>query len=178
MDTHPGENPQSLTEQVATEIRVELARQGIRQSELARKLGRNDQWLSVRVRGVHPIDLNDLEEIAAGLGVPVTKLLPDSVEQVLNQEVIRSRPLRSRPARHARSAAKHTHEYERPAVRPRDGRPKGRPAERGPTPTRRRPVRIDSPSVKPSGSQYPSARQPASVARPTASIGHPIPENL
>jgi transcriptional regulator with XRE-family HTH domain len=71
----------SLAEQVAEEIRVLLARRRIKQSHLARELGVNDQWVSVRLRGVTPLDLLDLERIAAVLGVPVTELLPRSAAE-------------------------------------------------------------------------------------------------
>lgn len=151
MNTQPGVAPQSLTEQVATEIRVQLARQGIRQSDLARKLGRNDQWLSVRIRGTQPIDLSDLEEIAAGLGVAVADLLPESVQLVTDQEVIKSRPLRTRPTRHAKSGVKPTARYSPRPDRPSDGRPKGRAEKQAPPSNVRRPVWIGSTGVKPSG---------------------------
>jgi DNA-binding Xre family transcriptional regulator len=71
----------SLAEQVAEEIRVLLARRRIKQSHLARELGVNDQWVSVRLRGVTPLDLLDLERIAAVLEVPVTELLPRSAAE-------------------------------------------------------------------------------------------------
>jgi transcriptional regulator with XRE-family HTH domain len=62
---------------VATQIRIEMAKQdGLRQSQLARRIGKTEQWLSVRLRGMQAIDLNDLELIARGLGVAVTALLP------------------------------------------------------------------------------------------------------
>lgn len=59
----------TFSARVAEEIRVVMTRRQIRQSELARAIGTNDQWLSVRLRGVQPIDLNDLEIIAAALHV-------------------------------------------------------------------------------------------------------------
>lgn len=54
-----------------------MVRQDVRQSELARKIKKTEQWLSVRLRGRQPIDVNDLALIAWGLDVPVHKLLPD-----------------------------------------------------------------------------------------------------
>jgi transcriptional regulator with XRE-family HTH domain len=53
-----------------------MGRLQVRQSELARRLGQNDQWLSMRLRGVTPINLNELQLIADALGVAVGKLLP------------------------------------------------------------------------------------------------------
>lgn len=74
----------TLTQLVATEIKVEMARQDLRQSQLARKLGVTEQWLSVRLRGKQPIDLNDLARIAAGLNVSVYTLLPDPGTEINN----------------------------------------------------------------------------------------------
>lgn len=67
-----------LAERVAREIRGTLGHLGINQAELARRLGVSDQWVSVRVRphASRPIDLAELEQIAAALGVPVSRLLP------------------------------------------------------------------------------------------------------
>lgn len=76
MTTTPEAPAKSLTQQVAEEIRVVLARRLMRQSELARTMGRGEQWLSVRLRGIQPIDLNDLAEIAQALGVSAGELLP------------------------------------------------------------------------------------------------------
>lgn len=179
MDTGSGQTQQSFTEQVAVEIRVALARRGIRQAELAKLLGRNDQWLSVRVRGLQPIDLNDLAEIAAGLGVPVAELLPSSARDIFDVEEIRSRPLRSRPARHPRSRVKLTDDYPsrparrsptdpigRPPNRPGAGRPKGRPEKSLPDPATRRPARLPSPAVDMIGaSRTPDGNYSATTSR-------------
>jgi transcriptional regulator with XRE-family HTH domain len=53
-----------------------MGRLDVRQTELARRMGVNDQWLSVRLKGRTPIDLNDLFRIAKALGVGVHQLLP------------------------------------------------------------------------------------------------------
>jgi len=58
-----------------------MARRQIKQAELARRLDVNDQWISVRLRGVQPIDLNDLAAIAKALGVDVSALLPERPEK-------------------------------------------------------------------------------------------------
>lgn len=77
VDITPSVTP-SLTEQVAEEIRALIARRRVRQSHLARKLGVSEQWISVRLRGVQPIDLNDLQRIAEALDVAVVDLLPET----------------------------------------------------------------------------------------------------
>lgn len=70
----------SLSAQVAEEIRVVMTRRRVKQSDLARTLGKSEQWVSVRLRGVQPIDLNDLQLIAAALDVEVAELLPRPTE--------------------------------------------------------------------------------------------------
>lgn len=76
MPQSPGDSARSLTQLVATQIRVQMAIQEIRQSQLARTIGKTDQWLSVRLKGRQPIDLNDLALIAEGLKVDIYDLLP------------------------------------------------------------------------------------------------------
>lgn len=76
MSITPEVSAKTLTQLVATEIKVAMARADVRQSQLARELGKNEQWLSVRLRGRQPIDLNDLALIARALGVGVHELLP------------------------------------------------------------------------------------------------------
>jgi transcriptional regulator with XRE-family HTH domain len=66
----------SLTELVAEEIRALMARRRVKQSDLARALGKSEQWVSVRLRAVQPIDLNDLQGIAGVLNVEIADLLP------------------------------------------------------------------------------------------------------
>lgn len=73
----PESPAKTLTQLVAFQIKVEMLRQDLKQSDLARKIGKNEQWLSVRLRGRQEIGVNDLLRIARGLGVPVHKLLPD-----------------------------------------------------------------------------------------------------
>lgn len=78
MTMTPEAPAKTLTQLVATEIKLEMVRQDdVKQSQLARKIGKTEQWLSVRLRGRQPIDVNDLALIAHGLGVPVHRLLPD-----------------------------------------------------------------------------------------------------
>lgn len=57
-----------------------LVRLDMKQTELAAKIGVNEMWLSRRLRGAQPIDLNDLQLIAEALNVEVSELLPRSNE--------------------------------------------------------------------------------------------------
>lgn len=61
---------------VAAELRAEMARQRISGREMARRLGENPMWVSSRVSGHVPIDLQDLERIARELDVHPRRLLP------------------------------------------------------------------------------------------------------
>lgn len=115
----------TLTEVVAEEIRVALARRRMRQSQLARRMEVTEQWLSVRLRGVQPIDLNDLQRMAAALEVEVTDLIPTVTSPV--------RPFRdgttefpsAPPAPHSRPTDR------RPSGHPRAGRPPAGPGRTG-----------------------------------------------
>lgn len=75
MTTMP-ERTATLTSLVAAEIRAQMGRLDVRQSELARRMGENDQWVSTRLKGRTPIDLNDLHRFARALDVEVYELLP------------------------------------------------------------------------------------------------------
>jgi transcriptional regulator with XRE-family HTH domain len=65
-----------LVQRIAAEIRAELARQGISQEALAQRIGRDQTWVSRRTTGAIPIDVAELEAIAAVLSVPVHQLIP------------------------------------------------------------------------------------------------------
>lgn len=66
-----------LRAQVAEEVRVLLARRRISGVQLARRLGMSQGYLSRRLNGVQPFDMDDLEKIANGLDVPVSILFGD-----------------------------------------------------------------------------------------------------
>lgn len=112
----------SLNGRVAAQTRAVMAFHQIRQSELARKIGVTEQWLSVRLRGRQEIGLGDLEKIAAGIGVQPAELFPrsdrevtvtySSMDEVAPRDAAPARPSMSRPADN----------------RPADRRPPGHPA--------------------------------------------------
>src|SRR5262245_18815116 len=64
-----------LSDRVAAEIRAWLGRSRIPGAELARRLGVSGAWVSYRLTGTQTIDLDDLERIAAALGIEETDLL-------------------------------------------------------------------------------------------------------
>jgi transcriptional regulator with XRE-family HTH domain len=125
MTMTPVGTAKTLTQLVALEIRLEMVRQDMLQSQLARKLGKTEQWLSVRLRGRQPIDLNDLALIARGLDVSVHKLLPNAPYAVAGVTVLE--PKVTKRVTQKRAA--------RPGHRP-NGRPNG-----GVAPGNRRTVR-------------------------------------
>jgi transcriptional regulator with XRE-family HTH domain len=119
MSITPEASAKTLTQMVATRIRVAMAVEDIRQAELSRRMNKNEQWLSVRLRGRQPIDMNDLLQFARALGVGIHDLMPTAEEAAEAADAI-----------DPRNNSKYPDLPERPTVdvtRPRDNRPNGRP---------------------------------------------------
>ena len=62
------ENP-SFNDVLAGEIRAELARRDITQSDFAKKLGWSPAYLSRRMSGEVPFDADEIDQIAEWLGI-------------------------------------------------------------------------------------------------------------
>jgi transcriptional regulator with XRE-family HTH domain len=62
---------------VGANIRAEMARRGISQAALALKLGKSQAAVSARLRGITPVDVNELDVIAGHLGVDPASLLTE-----------------------------------------------------------------------------------------------------
>lgn len=108
MSNTPEDSAKSLTDLVVVEIRVQMARaNNMRQSQLARLIGKNEQWLSDRLRGRVLMDLEDLNLIAEGLGVNVLDLLPPGFP-TLPAAALRPNPTSPRPRPRPRPRT-HTH---------------------------------------------------------------------
>ncbi|RJO71434.1 helix-turn-helix domain-containing protein [Nocardia panacis] len=60
---------------VADEIRAELARRNLEQKTVVEVTGISSSYLSARLRGDKPFDLNDIETIAEALGMSPHTLL-------------------------------------------------------------------------------------------------------
>jgi len=121
MTTTPTPARTSLSERVAEEIRAQMARKRITGAALAKTLKVSPAWISYRLSGKQPIDLNDLEAIAEALGVAVAELFPSDISQI----------------------RRNIHGNSPPPVRPRDTRPPGRADQRVSTPSGiRRPRRV------------------------------------
>jgi transcriptional regulator with XRE-family HTH domain len=77
----------TLSVQVADEIRVALVRRRMSARRLAEDIGLSQSAMSARLTGVTPIDLDELERIARALDVPITDLLPREVAEQLNRRL-------------------------------------------------------------------------------------------
>lgn len=64
---------------MAKAIRIELIKLDLKQAELADRMHKSEMWVSRRLRGAQPIDLNDLQEFADALGVKPGELLAGAV---------------------------------------------------------------------------------------------------
>jgi transcriptional regulator with XRE-family HTH domain len=100
MTTTPGERTATLSDLVAEEIRAWLGRRRMSQAQLARTLGQSQMWVSDRLRGIQPIDLDDLERIAHVLDIPVLELFPPAGGTTTIRSVSRDlNPRLNQPAR-------------------------------------------------------------------------------
>ncbi len=75
--THMEPSPESLSRRVASEIRATLARQGLNQSDLARRLGVGREWVNNRIGARSTVDLrlDEIAEMTKALGVSTEGLL-------------------------------------------------------------------------------------------------------
>ena len=67
---------QTITELVAANVRMELARRRLGQVQVARVLGLSQAAVSRRLNGSVPLDVNELSLIADMLGMAASDLLP------------------------------------------------------------------------------------------------------
>jgi transcriptional regulator with XRE-family HTH domain len=65
-----------IADQVAEEVRALLGRRRLSASALATRMGVTQRYISRRLTGETPLDVNDLAEIAAALDVTITDLIP------------------------------------------------------------------------------------------------------
>lgn len=72
----------TLAESVPAKVRAELERQNVSYRELGRRLGKTISYVSRRL-SEHPdvqFRMDELEDVAAALGVPVGQFLPAETE--------------------------------------------------------------------------------------------------
>lgn len=70
-----------MRQRVAEEVRVALARRRLSASELARRMGVTQRYISRRLTAEIAFDVDDLQHVASALGVAVTDLLPADARQ-------------------------------------------------------------------------------------------------
>lgn len=69
----------TMREQVAEEVRALLARRRLSARATARALGWSPMYLSRRMTGTAPFDVDDLAALSALLDVPVTAFFPQMI---------------------------------------------------------------------------------------------------
>lgn len=79
----PQTTERSLHDSVCEEIRVILARRRMSQAEVARRAGWSAFYLSNRMNGKTPMNVNDLAALSRILGVPVTAFFPREDSQII-----------------------------------------------------------------------------------------------
>ena len=68
----------TATATVAANVRAELARRSVTQTQLAAKLGTTQQYVSRRLTGSVPLDVEDLAAIAGLLNITVAVLIGEA----------------------------------------------------------------------------------------------------
>lgn len=73
---HVNDTLSGIRQAVASAVRVELARRNMSAAELARRAGVRQSYISRRMTGESPFNIDDLARIADVLGVQMADLLP------------------------------------------------------------------------------------------------------
>ena len=68
----------SLNDAIAAEVRAELGRQNISQTQLAIRLGWTKHRLNRRLRSISEFSTGELEQISGALNVPISDLLAEA----------------------------------------------------------------------------------------------------
>lgn len=85
----------TLSEHVAREIRAEMGRQQVRNAGLAELLGVSEMWVSRKLRGITPLTLAEVEQLAEVLEVEVSALLPTGQRTSLPKPTVPDRGMRA-----------------------------------------------------------------------------------
>lgn len=107
-------NRERLRQRVAAEVRAAAGRENISAAELARRMGWKQSYMARRWDARVAYDVDDLEQIASALLLPVADLLPSSAREISSAPTVRYAQLNDRPPRPS-------------SGRPTDNRPSGRP---------------------------------------------------
>jgi transcriptional regulator with XRE-family HTH domain len=104
---------ESLSDLAAEEIRAHIGRRNMNKSELARKLGVSHTWVTNRLAGHQQISLDELQQIAEALGVPVGDLLPRRLTERVRVTTAEYPPVPEQPMP---DAGRRTHPIGRPLL--------------------------------------------------------------
>lgn len=124
--TQANERTATLSALVAEEIRALMARRRMSGRQLAAQLGVSPSWVSYRLTGTQPIDINDMSLIAKALEVGVHDLLPPPD--------VAAKAVRPQAIAHYFGQPVRTTDHQ---SRPRDNRPGGHPSGQSATGLRR-----------------------------------------
>ncbi len=80
MSAVPNYDVSDLTRLIASMIRGLMARHGVKQSEMAESIGVSQSQLSKMVRGVRPIDIDQLDGMCRALGVDLSVVIKEAEE--------------------------------------------------------------------------------------------------
>lgn len=69
--------PRTTTERVAAEVRAQMARKRVTQTDLAAALGVSQMTISRRLNGRAPFDVEELAAVALALDVPLATLVTE-----------------------------------------------------------------------------------------------------
>ena len=89
-----------ISEYVATEVKVWMARRRMNQGDLGAALGHDQTWVSKRLSGRTAITLDDLDALAQALEVEPVLLLPAATESAATARSNANRHLRRGRRRH------------------------------------------------------------------------------
>jgi transcriptional regulator with XRE-family HTH domain len=131
MTTTPERRTATLTELVAQEIDSVRGRKRMSQAQLARAMKKTPMWVSLRLRGMQAIDMNDLALFAQALEVSPLDLLP-------------AREIVTAAVRDANQVSEQVSRLTTPKPPTTTGRAKHRPTSRI-SPGQRRPKGVRSP---------------------------------
>lgn len=70
--------PENLAEYVVGQLNAAMGRRRLSAMELARRMGKSDDWVGRRRKGETAISMSDIEEFAEVLELPVSYFLPTS----------------------------------------------------------------------------------------------------
>lgn len=71
--------PHTPSAETGANVRAEMARRGVSQTDLSARLGMNQSQISKRLSGTIAFTIDELVAIATTLGVPLAALLPADV---------------------------------------------------------------------------------------------------